>query len=205
MEKVVEREVEVERVIEVEVEREVEQIVEVEKEVGVKQDEVERMQRELMTKAEREKQDLLDAQLKAREEKMRLNQQLNEVKQTFYAERDAIVRAKHRLKQLQSKLIHNGENLLDKTMAQDVQQQRLAAEMEERRLQQQVRAITLDGLGGEGGGGDEGDDTAPLAWGQTTSDQRIEQIARLTPAIIQFRCIRILSTSSTPCAVDLFR
>ena len=52
---------------------------------------------------------------------MALNQQLASVKGEVHAARDEQIRAAHRLEQLQAKLVHGGENLLDKSA-------RLAAE-----------------------------------------------------------------------------
>ena len=63
-----------------------------------------------------------------------------EVKQNVHEERDGIIRARHRLKELQAKLITStGENLLDRDEMLRQQQQKLDAElMEEKRREQEL-------------------------------------------------------------------
>lgn len=93
---------------------EVEVLVEVEKEVGIDHAEVERMQRELEREAEEQRMALLSSQELDRETALKLESQLSDLKQTIRNDRDAQIRAAHRLKQLQSKLVVGGENLLEK-------------------------------------------------------------------------------------------
>jgi len=125
---------------------EVERIVEVEKEVGVSHEEVERQKRALITEAEREKQALLDEQLQQREAKLELTKQLQDVKQNIHQERDAIIRAKHRLKELEGKVIVGGENLFDKSMrqAEDLRRQTEELAESQREAQELAHKVALE-------------------------------------------------------------
>lgn len=140
----VEVEVEVERIVEVEVEKEVEVLVEVEKEVGVDFAEVEQMQRDLETEAERERTQLLGEQQQDRDAAMAAQEELVGVKQQIRNDRDEQIRAAHRLKELQSKLVVGGENLLDRSRRQADEQRELEEELAERRRQEQQLAAELE-------------------------------------------------------------
>jgi len=137
IEKVIEVEKEVERVVEVEVEKEVEVIVEVEKEVGIAQEEVDQIKQELLTAAESEKSALLEEQRAKEEQRDALSQQLTELKQTIRKDRDDQIRAAHRLKELQSKLVVGGESLLDRDEQLRKEQMRIDEEIEQRRREQE--------------------------------------------------------------------
>ena len=137
VERLVEVDKEVERVVEVEVDREVEVIVEVEKEVGIAHEEVERIKFELQNAAEADRQILLEEQQRKEEERDRLTEQLNELKTTIRKERDDQIRAAHRLKELQSKLLVGGENLLDRDEELRKEQLRVEEEIEQRRRQEE--------------------------------------------------------------------
>ena len=78
--------------------------------------------------------------MKQHERTEELTKQLAEVKQNVHEERDGIIRARHRLKELQAKLITStGENLLDRDEMLRQQQQKLDAElMEEKRREQEL-------------------------------------------------------------------
>jgi len=144
IEKVVEVEREVERVVEVEVDKEVEYIVEVEKEVGVDHAEVERIQQQMLNEAEEDRSRLLEEQRKKAEEKEAVAQQLAQVKQTIRSDRDEQIRAKHRLKELQAKLVVGGSHLLEKEQEQEKQQRQLEEELAERRREEQELAARVE-------------------------------------------------------------
>ena len=78
--------------------------------------------------------------MKQHERTEELTKQLAVVKQNVHEERDGIIRARHRLKELQAKLITStGENLLDRDEMLRQQQQKLDAElMEEKRREQEL-------------------------------------------------------------------
>ena len=149
-----------ERVVEVEKEVEVERLVHVEKEVGVRNEEVEKMRRDLelqarairaqfaqfaafsvaappLLQAERDRHELLDQQLQQREQKMALNQQLASCVKEIHAARDEQIRAAHRLEQLQAKLVHGGENLLDKSARLAAEEAAKAEQLAEQRAREQ--------------------------------------------------------------------
>jgi len=144
VEKVVEVEKEVERVVEVEVEKEVEVIVEVEKEVGVAHEEVDRIQQQLRTEAAAQREALLEEQRLESEQKAALDHQLAEVKSKIRTERDDMIRARHRLKELESKVVVGGKNLLDMDEEQSNQERQLVDDLHEQRRVQQALAEKIE-------------------------------------------------------------
>jgi len=130
-------EVEVERVVEVEVDKEVEVIVEVEKEVGIAHEEVERIKHELLTAHEADREALLEEQRLKEEQRDALTQQLADLKKQIRQDRDNQIRAAHRLKELQSKLVVGGASLLDQEEQQRQETIRIAEELEARRREEE--------------------------------------------------------------------
>jgi len=118
--------------------------VEVEKEVGVEYEEVERRQRSLEAEAEARRLELLSEHETDREAKAKIDEQLATVKAEIRSQRDEQIRAAHRLRELQSKLLVGGENLLEKASAQAEEQRRLEEEREERRRQEQALAAQVE-------------------------------------------------------------
>ena len=112
-------------------------IVEVEKEVGIAHEEVEQMQQELLLAAEADRTALLDEMRLKEEQRDALTQQLTELKQDHRNARDDQIRAAHRLKELQSKLVVGGESLLDRDEQLRQEQMRIDEEIEQRRRQQE--------------------------------------------------------------------
>ena len=70
---------------------------------------------------------------------MALNQQLASVKGEVHAARDEQIRAAHRLEQLQAKLVHGGENLLDKSARLAAEEAAKAEQLAEQRAREQAR------------------------------------------------------------------
>ena len=68
---------------------------------------------------------------------MALNQQLASVKGEVHAARDEQIRAAHRLEQLQAKLVHGGENLLDKSARLAAEEAAKAEQLAEQRAREQ--------------------------------------------------------------------
>ena len=114
-----------------------EQFVDVEREVGVRHEEVERMRAELEMQAERDKSQLLEQQLDLREQKLRLTQEMQATKQTVRDHRDEQIRAASRLKQLQSKLVQGGVNLMEQEEEQRLAASAMEEEIAERKRQEQ--------------------------------------------------------------------
>jgi len=128
----------------VEVEKEVEVLVEVEKEVGVDHAEVAKMQREMELEAEEQKLALQQQQQQDREAKQQLDVELLDVKGKIRKERDEQIRAAHRLRELQSKLVVGGVNLLEKDVQQREMEAQLDSELEERRREEQRLAEEVE-------------------------------------------------------------
>ena len=95
------------------------------------------MRAELEMQAERDKSQLLEQQLDLREQRLRLNQEMQATKQTVRDHRDEQIRAASRLKQLQSKLVQGGVNLMEQEEEQRLAAVAMEVEIAERKRQEQ--------------------------------------------------------------------
>lgn len=91
-----------------------------------------------LDEAEQDRNQLLEEQRRKAEEKEAVAQQLAQVKQTIRSDRDEQIRARHRLKELQAKLVVGGSHLLEKEQEQEKQHRQLEEELAERRREEQV-------------------------------------------------------------------
>ena len=142
--RVVEVEKQVERVVEVEVDKEVEVEVYVEKEVGIAEAEVERMTAEMREGITKQQELLLDEKAQRDREAKEAEERVLEAKKQTRAEKDEIIRARHRLKELQAKMVHGGDNLLEKEEELARKQHEVDEELQERRRREEEMARQVE-------------------------------------------------------------
>lgn len=99
--------------------------------MGVAHEEVDRIKQQVAHEEQQRTEAVLAEQQREHEAKEALDQQMAEVKKGIRAERDDMIRARHRLKELQSKMVVGGESLLDREEAHQAEQRRLEEEAEE--------------------------------------------------------------------------
>jgi len=145
VEKLVEVERVVERAVEVEVVREVVREVpvmverEVERLVGMREEEVEEMQRQMQFQAETERQALLDQNQLGQEEMVQSQQEWEEMNQRVEVEAGEREKIEAELALLQGKVMHGGEHIKDRVQ----RQQRELEEAEREIAEQQEREVQL--------------------------------------------------------------
>mmetsp|Transcript_31643 Transcript_31643/g.79041 ORF Transcript_31643/g.79041 Transcript_31643/m.79041 type:complete len:742 (-) Transcript_31643:192-2417(-) len=126
------------------VERVVEKEVVVERVVGISQEEVNRIRQELVAAKEAEKQALLDENLVQREEALRAQAALLEQQERMAAEAQRMQEAEAKLRDLEAKLIgSDGKNIIDAHAAQQEELLRYQAESREREEMEAQRERAL--------------------------------------------------------------
>jgi len=118
--------------------------VEVEVEVGVAHEEVERIKQELLTAHEADREALLEEQRQKEAERDALMGQLGDLKAQSRKARDDQIKAAHRLKQLQAKLLVGGESLLDRDESLRQEQLKIEEEIEQRRRDEEALRAQLE-------------------------------------------------------------
>jgi kinesin family protein 3/17 len=126
------------------VEKVIEKEVVVERLVGVSAEEVARIRSELEAAKEAEKDALRNENLVQREEALRAQAALLEQQAMMAAEAQRVAAAEAKLRDLEAKLIgHNGENLIDAHAKQAQELERYQAELRRRELEEAAAAAAL--------------------------------------------------------------